>query len=212
MDAVVTLSLPSPLLRLQTILQYSANYLSPYLSSEQLGKIQSLLDSLARSKEFSENSTTADIVAYLEKTYETKISSSVSCPAPAIINASSDVSTQNVTISKKQKKKSAPINVESASPSQGESGNVLDIIWCVGVCVGESNGWSFREIEKFLQSVLAAILSTERFVLSLYWMTFCSCVLSNALWWNQVKYKKSHVHLTAYTGLSQYEQENSRES
>lgn len=38
----------------------------------------------------------------------------------------------------------------------------VDIVWCIGVNLFQSEGWSFREIEKFIKGLVAAVLSTER--------------------------------------------------
>jgi hypothetical protein len=51
---------------------------------------------------------------------------------------------------------------EGGLAAGGGDGEELDIIWCMGISLLHSEGWSYREIEKFFKGILAAVLSTER--------------------------------------------------
>jgi hypothetical protein len=81
------------------------------------------------------------------------------------------------------------------------AGEVLDLVWCVGVSLLHSDGWSYREFEKFFKGILAAVLSTERSVSSspsrppsLLLLTCRSCLLTTQIWSDQIRFKKAHVH------------------
>lgn len=56
------------------------------------------------------------------------------------------------------------------------------MIQCLGLSLQSSDGWTFREIEKFIQSILSLILSTEK------------CILTTNIWLTQLKYKKESYH------------------
>lgn len=54
----------------------------------------------------------------------------------------------------------------------------FELVLCFGLSLQSSDGWTYREIEKFIQSILSLVLSTEK------------CILTTNIWLTQLKYKK----------------------
>jgi hypothetical protein len=129
-----------------------------------------------------------EIVASLEEIFERKIdlnSESDELPPATPLPAKKQTLAGTAAVAgsnngkKKAKRNSAPkpgdppvdITPPSEAVSEAQSaaveevslhGAAMDLVWCLAATLLQSDGWSYREIEKFLKGILSAVLSTER--------------------------------------------------
>lgn len=55
-----------------------------------------------------------------------------------------------------------PADIDEQSVKEDPLPDAADLVWCLAASLLQSDGWSYREIEKFLKGILSAVLSTER--------------------------------------------------